>query len=89
MLAVQWGRYPVSRSWVTIRQDWFHQRSYDFVWFRKSNTVQCRTHRATRFCWLLWSAVDWNGILCVSALYCPDDEISSGFSKVLAISFQM
>lgn len=68
---------------------WFQLCLYDFVCFRKSSTVQCRTQRATRFCWLLWSAVDWIGVLCVSTLYCTDDEISSAFSKVLTLSFQM
>jgi hypothetical protein len=64
--------------------------SVRMILFDSESQIQCNAEPRGQlgFCWL-WSAVDWNGVLCVSALYCPDDEISPGFSKVLAVSFQM
>ena len=65
--------------------------SVRMILFDSESRVECNAEPRgqLRVFWLLQSAVDWNGVLCVSVLYCPDDEISSGFSKVLAISFQM
>jgi hypothetical protein len=55
------------------------------ILFDLESRVQCSAEPRGQlgFWWLLWSAVDWNGVVCVSVQYGPDDEINPAFQKFM------